>query len=150
MRLSHYLIPRIVGPLTLFVDDYVFVNPVNNSEGGVAYFVAKVLEIRADGPTCVYVRVYWMYWPEELPMSRQSYHGASELVASNDMVIIDAMTIADRAVVSRIAETEDNAPPMEGLYWRQNYDILEHTLSVRLLFVHKKNILLTILRLPSL
>jgi hypothetical protein len=41
----------------------------------------------------VYARVYWMYWPEELPpgthdgkkivQGRQPYHGMHELIASN-------------------------------------------------------------------
>lgn len=57
------------------------------------YWVAQILEVRASDAFHVYARVYWMYWPEELPLGtldgkrkiagRQPYHGQHELVASN-------------------------------------------------------------------
>lgn len=56
-------------------------------------WVARILEIRASDEHHVYARVYWMYWPYELPpgtldgkktvQGRQPYHGAKELIASN-------------------------------------------------------------------
>lgn len=56
-------------------------------------WVARILEIRAADEHHVYARVYWMYWPEELPVGtkdgnkyvsgRQPYHGHNELIASN-------------------------------------------------------------------
>jgi hypothetical protein len=56
-------------------------------------WVARILEIRASDEHHVYARVYWMYWPDELPNGtsngkkmvggRQAYHGANELIASN-------------------------------------------------------------------
>lgn len=56
-------------------------------------WVARILEIRASDEHHVYARVYWMYWPDELPQGthdgkkiiqgRQPYHGMSELIASN-------------------------------------------------------------------
>lgn len=57
-------------------------------------WVARILEIRASDEHHVYARVYWMYWPDEIPVGtkdsdnkyvsgRQSYHGQHELVASN-------------------------------------------------------------------
>jgi len=56
-------------------------------------WVARILEIRASDEHHVYARVYWMYWPDELPQrthagkkavrGRQPYHGMNELVASN-------------------------------------------------------------------
>jgi hypothetical protein len=56
-------------------------------------WVARILEIRAQDEHHVFARVYWMYWPDELPagtrdgnklvQGRQPYHGARELVASN-------------------------------------------------------------------
>jgi hypothetical protein len=57
------------------------------------YWVAKLLEIRAADEHHVYARIYWMYWPDELPPNtldgkrtlsgRQFYHGRNELIASN-------------------------------------------------------------------
>ena len=56
-------------------------------------WVARILEIRASDERHVYARVYWMYWPDELPQGthdgkktvqgRQPYHGMNELIASN-------------------------------------------------------------------
>lgn len=56
-------------------------------------WVARILEIRASDEHHVYARIYWMYWPEELPEGtmegkkytggRQPYHGHNELIASN-------------------------------------------------------------------
>jgi hypothetical protein len=56
-------------------------------------WVAHILEIRASDEHHVYARVYWMYWPDELPHGtiyrkkrvhgRQPYHGTNELIASN-------------------------------------------------------------------
>ena len=56
-------------------------------------WVARILEIRASDEHHVYARVYWMYWPDELPQGthdgkktvqgRQPYHGMNELIASN-------------------------------------------------------------------
>lgn len=56
-------------------------------------WVARILEIRASDEHHVYARVYWMYWPDELPVGttdgrkpvsgRQPYHGQNELIASN-------------------------------------------------------------------
>ncbi|CAK7563208.1 MAG: hypothetical protein SEPTF4163_001071 [Sporothrix epigloea] len=60
-------------------------------------WVARVLEIRASDEHHVYARVFWMYWPDELPpgthygkrmvQGRQPYHGASELIASNHSML---------------------------------------------------------------
>jgi hypothetical protein len=34
-----------------------------------------ISEFRAASQEKVYVRLFWLYWPEELPMGRQPYHG---------------------------------------------------------------------------
>ena len=64
-------------------------------------------------------------------MKQQSCHGVSELLADNEMVKIDTMTVPNRAVVNHIVEIKDNAPPMEGLYWISEQRYLgTHTLSM--------------------
>lgn len=55
--------------------------------------MALILEIRALDQKHVFARVFWMYWPEELPADTmdgrkriqgwQPYHGRDELIASN-------------------------------------------------------------------
>ncbi|KAF5966793.1 hypothetical protein FCOIX_12317 [Fusarium coicis] len=57
------------------------------------YWVAYILEIRASDENHIYILVYWMYWPDDLPsgaridrkyvQGRQPYHGANELIATN-------------------------------------------------------------------
>ena len=59
-------------------------------------WVAKVLEVRAKDNQHVYLRVFWLYWPDELPNGRQPYHGANEFIMSNAMDIVDAMTDQQR------------------------------------------------------
>ena len=64
-------------------------------------WVARILEIRASDEHHVYARVYWMYWPDELPpgtldgkkqvQGRQPYHGANELIASNHSMILETL-----------------------------------------------------------
>ena len=101
----------------------------NLDPSNASSWVAQVLEIRAQDASHVYLRVFWLYWPDELPMGRQPYHGSNELVASNFMMITDAMTVTDRAEVTHVQE-DFNEAPAEGLYWRQSYDIMTKKLSV--------------------
>src|SRR4051794_39775267 len=85
----------------------------------------RVLEVRAGDASHVYLRVYWLYKPEELPGGRQPHHGDSELIASNHMDIIEALTVVDRADVVHWDEDPDNSewPMKDQLFWRQTYDI---------------------------
>ncbi|KAI4190887.1 MAG: hypothetical protein L6R41_000488 [Letrouitia leprolyta] len=92
---------------------------------------ARILEIRARDPQNVYARVYWVYRPEHTPSGRQPYHGENELIASNHMEIVDALTFVGRAnVVHWVQEDGVQAPaPTEGMYWRQKYDFLSGKIS---------------------
>ena len=74
-----------------------------------------------------------MYWPVELPAGQEYYHGKSELVASNHMEIIDAMTVSGMAEVTHLVE-QDDAPTATGLYWRQSFDFRTKKLSVSRMF----------------
>lgn len=60
-------------------------------------WVAKVLECRAFDEEHVFLRVLWLYRPEDLPNGRSPWHGANEVFPSNNMQIIDAMTVTDMA-----------------------------------------------------
>lgn len=83
-----------------------------------------ISEFRAENPEKVYVRVFWLYWPEELPMGRQSYHGKRELVLSNHADIIEAQTIASHAEISHWDENDDsNKTVLQERYWRQTFDL---------------------------
>lgn len=128
------------------IQDYVYVNngyvPRNGEvEDEHQFWIARVLEVRASDEAHVYLRVYWMYWPEELPRGREYYHGKAELVASNHMEIIDAMTVSDKAEITSVRE-EDDAPTAIGLYWRQTFDFPTQKVSVGIFF-RRKMFLLT-------
>jgi hypothetical protein len=84
-----------------------------------------------------------MYWPEELPPTKtkapdavsalsgkRTYHGETELIASNYMEVLDVLSFAGKAEVSQYLEEDDNVP--SKLYWRQTFCRETQELSVRL------------------
>lgn len=95
--------------------------------------IARLLEIRALDPTNVYVRVYWVYRPHELPGGRQDHHGRDELIATNHMEIVDALRVLSPIDITHWREEESARRPPGGLYWRQFYDITTQSVSVNLL-----------------
>lgn len=82
-----------------------------------------ISEFRAESQEKVYVRLFWLYWPEELPMGRQPYHGKNELIMSNHVDIVEAQTIACRATISHWDEDDDSDDILEERYWRQTLDL---------------------------
>jgi len=121
---------------------------VNNNERGEKknlpaddyrnFWVARILDLRAKSPSHVYARLYWLYWPDDLPNSRSKsepkysgrrpYHGKDELIASNLMDVIDVTAFAGKASVQQWIEEDDNDPVQTAefgspeLYWRQTFD----------------------------
>ena len=88
-------------------------------------WVGRIQQAKAESPAKVWLRVFWFYWPEELPMGAQHYHGQSELVLSNYTDIIDATTISGRADISHWDEFKDSEDDksLGALYWRQTFDV---------------------------
>ncbi|KAI0408869.1 hypothetical protein F4802DRAFT_299755 [Xylaria palmicola] len=101
-------------------------------------WVARILEIRASDEHHVYARVYWMYWPDELPpgtqegkrsiRGRQPYHGQNELIASNHMDVINVVSVTAQATVNQWDETNEDEV-QQALYWRQAFDVRSMELS---------------------
>jgi len=92
-------------------------------------WVGQVLEVKAASPDEVWLRLFWLYWPDELPQGRQKYHGSQELVMSNHMEIVDVGTITSKAEISHWDETDDDQD-VGHRFWRQFYDVrLEKTKS---------------------
>ncbi|KAK2610979.1 hypothetical protein N8I77_004363 [Diaporthe amygdali] len=101
-------------------------------------WVARILEIRASDEHHVYARVYWMYWPDELPQGtvdgkktvsgRQPYHGQNELIASNHMDIINVVSVTQQATVNQVTDENDDQI-QSALYWRQAFDVRTQELS---------------------
>ncbi|KAL7269341.1 hypothetical protein RUND412_008004 [Rhizina undulata] len=124
----------VVGTENFALNEYIFVNHSNIPHGvdlattdDTKFWVARVLEIRAVDESHVYLRVYWLYWPEELPGGRQPYHGQKELIASNHMEIIDAMTVSGRANVKHWMELDEDEE-LPDLFWRQKFDFQTQSL----------------------
>ena len=125
-----------VGNENFALNEYIYVNHGGVPQGTEVaeneeqkFWVARVLEIRAVDEAHVYLRVYWLYWPEELPGGRQPYHGQKELVASNHMDIVDAMTVSGRAHVKHWLELDEDEE-LPDLYWRQKFDFPTQTVMV--------------------
>ncbi|KAI5812180.1 hypothetical protein BZA77DRAFT_270353 [Pyronema omphalodes] len=115
----------VVGRETFGIGDYLLINNASTNlveQTEDNFWVAQVLEIRAKDEEHVYLRVYWMYKPEELPQGRQPYHGREELIQSNHMDIIDARTVGGRSTVKCWMENDDNEENPTGSYWRQTFD----------------------------
>lgn len=88
------------------------------------FWVGLISEFRAESHAKVYARVFWFYWPEELPMGRQPYHGKQELILSNYTDIIEAHSISCHAEVSHWDENDDsNQTVLSERYWRQTLDV---------------------------
>lgn len=87
-------------------------------------WVGKIAQAKAESEKAVFLRVFWLYWPEELPMGRQPYHGDRELIMSNAMDIIDAQSIACAAEVSHWDERDDDHDSnQKERFWRQTLDV---------------------------
>lgn len=94
---------------------------------------AKVLEVRALDEEHVYLRISWLNRPEDLVGGRQPHHGRLELIPSNEMDVIDAMTVNGRLDVVRWDESQEDAllPAADQFFWRQTLDYTTGKLSVR-------------------
>ncbi|RAR15525.1 ebs-bah-phd-like protein [Stemphylium lycopersici] len=101
---------------------------VQEGPKSIHHWLAKILEARAGNASRVYLRVYWVYRPEDLPGGRQPYHGGGELIVSNHMDIIEADTLdAVADVVHWNDDLESMALLASQLYYRQSYDITKKT-----------------------
>ncbi|KAH7137824.1 hypothetical protein EDB81DRAFT_656213 [Dactylonectria macrodidyma] len=95
------------------------------------FWIAYILEIRAADENRVFARVYWMYWPDELPpgtingkksiRGRQLYHGRNELIASNHMDVIDVLSVEGPASVKQWMESSDDEFNSD-FFWRQRFN----------------------------
>ncbi|KAL8955385.1 MAG: hypothetical protein Q9193_006743 [Seirophora villosa] len=101
--------------------------------------VARILEVRGADPKHVWLRLYWLYRPEEIPGGRKDHHGKNELIATNHMEIVDALQVRSPAQVRRLEEEEEKeekghlpaaaTTEKDSLYFRQTYDCVTHEIS---------------------
>ncbi|KAH7116286.1 hypothetical protein EDB81DRAFT_246352 [Dactylonectria macrodidyma] len=102
------------------------------------FWIAYILEIRAADENRVFARVYWMYWPDELPpgtingkksiRGRQLYHGRNELIASNHMDVIDVLSVEGPASVKQWMESSDDEFNSD-FFWRQRFNYYQKRLT---------------------
>ncbi|RFU76968.1 ebs-bah-phd domain-containing [Trichoderma arundinaceum] len=141
----------VLNGIKYFTEDFVYVaneatmERQNSLPAGATkvakkadYWVARILEVRAADEHHVYARVFWMYWPEELPLGtldgkkqiagRQPYHGQHELIASNHMDIINVVSVVMGVNVKHWIESNDD-DIQESLYWRQAFNCRTSELS---------------------
>ncbi|CBX95236.1 hypothetical protein LEMA_P023880.1 [Plenodomus lingam JN3] len=110
------------------INNFVFIKKDADQSGTrevIEHWIAKVLEVRAGDSLHVYLRVYWVYRPEDLPEGRQRHDGECELIVSNHMDIIDAQCVQGAADVIYWDDSPDSSkfPAPDQLYWRQALDI---------------------------
>lgn len=118
----------VVGDQSIATGEYVLVKPPDDPEEAfldvTAQWKAKVLEIRALDSEHVYIRVAWLNRPEDLDSGRKAYHGRNELIPSNQMDVIDAMSVNGRVEVRHWDERDEESELDDGevFFWRQTFD----------------------------
>lgn len=127
-----------VGIESIAIGDFVLVKHDETDDSAVdgsSDWKAKVLEVRALDAEHVYIRISWLNRPEDLVGGRQDYHGKNELVPTNQIDIIDAMTVNGRFDLKHWDEIEeidqDGALREDVYYWRQTFDFTSRSLSER-------------------
>ncbi|KAK5172282.1 uncharacterized protein LTR77_003920 [Saxophila tyrrhenica] len=116
-----------VGSESMAVGQVILVKHDDSEEAKIdvgAQWKGKVLEVRALDSEHVYLRVAWLNRPEDLPGGRKAYHGKNELIPTNQMDIIDAMSVNGSVEVMFWNEKDDESSLMneEQYFWRQTFD----------------------------
>jgi hypothetical protein len=93
------------------------------------HWIARVLEVRAKDPAHVYVRVAWMYWPHDLPSVGGHDYAPAEVVMSNHMDVINAMSVTDPAIVKRWDSPDDDKVGDDVFRYRQTFDCRSRLIS---------------------
>lgn len=94
---------------------------------------AQVLEVRALDSEHVFIRVAWLNRPEDLATGRLPHHGKHELIITNEMDVIDAMSVNGSLDVVALDDQDDESAAIEDQYfWRQTFDLVNKKFSVSL------------------
>lgn len=126
---------RLVGSESIATGEYVLVKHDDTIDANIdiaKQWKAKVLEVKALDQEHVYVRVAWLNRPEDLSTGRLPHHGKNELIPSNEMDVIDAMTVNGRLDIIHWDEYDDDSVMMreDQYFWRQTFEFLTETYSV--------------------
>ncbi|KAI9147312.1 Vegetative incompatibility protein [Paramyrothecium foliicola] len=142
VRYRHFVLEGVKYSL----DDFVYVrnetsrDGIENSPDDCVenFWVARILEIRAQDKWNISLRVFWMYSPDDIPSNtligsqkisgRQFYHEPMELLASNHMDVIDVRCVVKHVSVKQLTHYRMEAG-RDALFWRQAYNIYTKELS---------------------
>jgi hypothetical protein len=128
----------IVGSHSIATGNFVLIKHDDSDDlatSSLTDWKAKVLEVRALDPEHVYIRVSWLNRPEDMMSGRQSFHGRSELIPTNQMDVIGALSVNGIFSLKHSDEFGvDNQKDFLGedkYFWRQTFDFVNKRLSVR-------------------
>ena len=90
--------------------------------------IAKVLECRASDAESVWLRIVWLYRPEDAEalggQGRMPWHGANELIPSNHMQLVEAVNCNGKVNVKEWKVGDKLDASSKDFVWRQTLDIL--------------------------
>jgi hypothetical protein len=128
----------IVGSHSIATGNFVLIKHDDSDDlatNSLTDWKAKVLEVRALDAEHVYIRVSWLNRPEDMMGGRQSFHGRSELIPTNQMDVISALSVNGIFSLKHSDEfgVDDQKNFLSGdkYFWRQTFDFVNKRLSVR-------------------
>lgn len=114
------------------IQQKAFIRSESDKEEQSPIRIGHILEIKKKNRH-VYVRVYWMYKPEDIAITKQDNYGKREVIATNHMAVIHASNLINPipGEVYLFDEASNSPkPPAQHIYWRQHYNILTKELTV--------------------
>lgn len=133
------LMVTIVGSHSIATGDFVLVKHDESDDmatSSLTDWKAKVLEVRALDAEHVYIRVSWLNRPEDMMGGRQIFHGRSEIIPTNQMDVISALSVNGIFSLKHWDEFEDGTQEIffeeDEYFWRQTFDVVSKRLSVSL------------------
>jgi len=127
----------IVGTRSIATGDFVLIKHDDSDDlatSSLTDWKAKVLEARALDAEHVYIRVSWLNRPEDMMGGRQVFHGRSELIPTNQLDIISALSVNGVFSLQHWDEfegdTQGNFFEEDKYFWRQTFDFVSKRLSV--------------------
>jgi hypothetical protein len=127
----------IVGSHSIATGDFILIkhdDSDNLATSSLTDWKAKVLEVRALDAEHVYIRVSWLNRPEDLMGGRQIFHGRSELIPTNQMDVMSALSVNGIFSLKHWDEFEDDTQENffeeDEYFWRQTFDFVSNRLSV--------------------
>ena len=128
----------IVGSHSIATGNFVLIKHDDSDDlatSSLSDWKAKVLEVRALDAEHVYIRVSWLNRPEDMMGGRQSFHGGSELIPTNQMDVISALSVNGISPLKHSDEfgvdNQKDSLSEDKYFWRQTFDFVNKRLSVR-------------------